>query len=51
MDLSAYGSANRTPLSVTRETMSIFSNHYPERLHRCVILGLDKSLRSICVPP
>jgi hypothetical protein len=47
MDLSAYSQANRTPLSVTRQTMDIFSSHYPERLHRCFIIDAPWAFRMI----
>lgn len=38
MDMANYKEANSPPMSVTRETIRIFQNHFPERAKRVVIV-------------
>lgn len=37
MDMKEYSSSTSPPFSVTKATMAILANHYPERLHRVYI--------------
>mmetsp|Transcript_1505 Transcript_1505/g.2707 ORF Transcript_1505/g.2707 Transcript_1505/m.2707 type:complete len:275 (-) Transcript_1505:463-1287(-) len=38
MDMKGSNRSNMPPKSVAKDTLSIFSNHFPERLHKCFIL-------------
>merc|ERR1711974_367109 len=38
LDMNNYSRANSPPISASLETLKIFSNHYPERLYKCLLV-------------